>query len=457
MFIRKTALNKTGLLDETFFMYGEDIDLSYRIIKEGFKNYYLSDTTIIHYKGESTKKGSLNYVKVFYNAMIIFAKKHFNNNQSGLYTFIINVAIILRGMLTLVANLFASSYLFIVDGLLSFLGIYVIKSYWDDMVKYADDYYPKEFLFIVVPVYILIWLFASFLSGAYDKPFRFSNILRGVSFGTIAIAVLYAFLPDQWRFSRAIIVLGAAWTSIEMLLTRTLYHLIKYQSFSSETDEERRTLIAGSSDALRAEGILRQLGHRQEIVLKEDLQNLNKAVAINRVNQIVFCAHDLFYKEIISQIIKSGNKIDYKILNAESSALIGSNSKNTAGDLYVAERSYRLLNRQMKRSKRVLDIFLCLLFVIISPLLIFKGKFFFKFMRNWLKVLTGKFSWVGISPAVQARLPGAAEGVLHPADQFSDITLSEEEIAEAEIVYAKYYTVSDDLKIIFNNISLLGR
>lgn len=65
MLMRKTALDEVGLLDETFFMYGEDIDLSYRLTQGGWKNYYFADTSIIHYKGESTKKQSTNYVRVF--------------------------------------------------------------------------------------------------------------------------------------------------------------------------------------------------------------------------------------------------------------------------------------------------------------------------------------------------------------------------------------------------------
>lgn len=76
LLLRRCVLEKTGLLDEAYFMYGEDIDLSYRIKKAGYKNYYFADTSIIHFKGESTKKGSLNYVRVFYNAMLIFAGKH---------------------------------------------------------------------------------------------------------------------------------------------------------------------------------------------------------------------------------------------------------------------------------------------------------------------------------------------------------------------------------------------
>ncbi|MDE6105963.1 MAG: glycosyltransferase family 2 protein, partial [Bacteroidales bacterium] len=83
MLMPKRVLDEVGYLDETFFMYGEDIDLSYRITQGGYKNYYLADTRIIHYKGESTKKGSLNYVRVFYKAMEIFVAKHFKGTLGG--------------------------------------------------------------------------------------------------------------------------------------------------------------------------------------------------------------------------------------------------------------------------------------------------------------------------------------------------------------------------------------
>jgi len=85
MLLRKSVLDKIGLLDETFFMYGEDIDLSYRITKAGYKNYYFPETKIIHYKGESTKKSSVNYVVVFYKAMSIFAQKHFSQSNAAFF------------------------------------------------------------------------------------------------------------------------------------------------------------------------------------------------------------------------------------------------------------------------------------------------------------------------------------------------------------------------------------
>ena len=88
MFIRKEALDKAGLLDEQFFMYGEDIDLSRRIQENGYQIHYLPETHIIHFKGESTKKGSLNYVITFYRAMILFCPEVFSRaRQEGFYRF----------------------------------------------------------------------------------------------------------------------------------------------------------------------------------------------------------------------------------------------------------------------------------------------------------------------------------------------------------------------------------
>lgn len=94
MLIRKKVLDEIGLLDEAFFMYGEDIDLSYRITKAGYKNYYLPQC-IIHYKGESTDKNNPQYEKAFYDAMHIFYRKHYPQ-QSTVLSAIISAGINLK-------------------------------------------------------------------------------------------------------------------------------------------------------------------------------------------------------------------------------------------------------------------------------------------------------------------------------------------------------------------------
>ena len=87
MMLRREALDKVGLLDEDFFMYGEDIDLSYRVLKGGYKNYFLP-VRMLHYKGESTVKNSYRYAYTFYQAMRLFFRKHY-----GHYSFVISLPI----------------------------------------------------------------------------------------------------------------------------------------------------------------------------------------------------------------------------------------------------------------------------------------------------------------------------------------------------------------------------
>ncbi len=99
-FLRKAALDQVGLLDEDFFMYGEDIDLSYRILKGGYHNYYIP-AQILHYKGESTQKSSFRYVHVFYEAMLIFFRKHYGN-VNALISLPIKSAIFVKALVALV-------------------------------------------------------------------------------------------------------------------------------------------------------------------------------------------------------------------------------------------------------------------------------------------------------------------------------------------------------------------
>ena len=98
--LRHAAIDKVGMLDEDFFMYGEDIDLSYRLLKGGYENWYIP-APILHYKGESTHKSSFRYVHVFYEAMLIFLSKHYGN-VSIFVSLPIKIAIYAKALLTLV-------------------------------------------------------------------------------------------------------------------------------------------------------------------------------------------------------------------------------------------------------------------------------------------------------------------------------------------------------------------
>lgn len=89
MFLGREALFKAGLPDEDFFMYGEDMDLSYRLLKAGYKNFYFAETQIIHFKGKSTPVNSYSDLHHFYRAMRIYAGKRNKEKFSLIYLIII--------------------------------------------------------------------------------------------------------------------------------------------------------------------------------------------------------------------------------------------------------------------------------------------------------------------------------------------------------------------------------
>jgi len=128
MFLRGEAVPGTGLFDESFFMYGEDIDYSYRLLKQGFKNYYYPEVMVIHYKGESTKKESPDVLVNFYKAMIIFVRKHFNNGNLKTLILPIQAAIFFRAGLSLIKQFFKRLFLSVSGSLFAGEGKTIIVS-----------------------------------------------------------------------------------------------------------------------------------------------------------------------------------------------------------------------------------------------------------------------------------------------------------------------------------------
>lgn len=105
MFIRAEAVRKTGLLDEDFFMFGEDIDYSFRLLKAGYNNYYYPEAEIVHFKGESTKQENIRAVKYFYRAMSVYVRKHYSEGSMKLLAPFLHAAIFFTGSLALLKNL----------------------------------------------------------------------------------------------------------------------------------------------------------------------------------------------------------------------------------------------------------------------------------------------------------------------------------------------------------------
>lgn len=474
MFLRKETLEKTGYLDEDYFMYGEDIDLSYKITKAGYKNYYYPETTIIHYKGESTKKGSLNYVFIFYNAMIIFARKHFSYKNARAFSLLINIAIYFRALIAIVSRFIKKSFLPVLDIATIFFSYYFIKPIWENYKFQGDGQYPNEFLFIVVPAYILIWVLSIWFNGGYSKQIKILQLVKANIIGTLIILIFYALIPESLRFSRALILIGAVITLLITSLNRVIIHFIGFFPQKFKRNKKLRIIIIGLIDEIeRVENIITEAEIKPHIIgkvapsnqLQRDyhfgsLNQLEEIIQIHKIDEIVFCAKDIPSNQIISTMLKlSILNIDFKIAQPDTLSIIGSNSIETAGELYTIE-----LNSISKpaniRNKRFFDIITSTFILIFSPLILLFFKISSKLINNSVRVLLGCKTWVGYykkSDVNINNLPKIKDGILTPLDLGSKKELTDSFIYNSNLVYAKNYTFWNDLNILLKGFKQIGR
>lgn len=479
MLLRRATLDKCGLLDEDFFMYGEDIDLSYRIQKAGYRNYYFPGTQIIHYKGESTKKSSVNYVFVFYNAMIIFAKKHFSPQNASLFSFFIRTAIYLRAGAAVLSRAFRELLLPALDFIFLFAGMYFLQSYWG---KNMNVHYPDIFLQAAVPIYLTCWIICIYLSGGYDVPIRISKVVRGVFTGTLIILVGYALLPEAYRFSRALILLGAAWASAATVVIRLSMNFLWRKRYELANDRPKRLIIVGSEDeGARVLSLLKLTGTNHNFIgfvrpsgsadpgsrntgelntyRLGDVDRLGNMVEVFSIDEVIFCARDIPSNRIISLMAgMAGREIEFKIAPPDSLFIIGSNSIDDPGELYVVDIN-SIGKSENKRNKRFVDLLLSILFLLTSPLLMWWQRNSLSFPGNMLSVLLGRYSLVGYDPNAPGieELPKIRPGILHPGDQMREQPGDPSTMQRLNTLYAKDYQTNTDLRIIWKGLRKLGR
>jgi O-antigen biosynthesis protein len=473
MLLRREALDKTGLLDEDFFMYGEDIDLSFRISRAGYRNYYYPGTRIIHYKGESTKKSSINYVLVFYNAMIIFARKHFSRKNARLFSLLINLAVYFRASIAIAGRFARRVFWPVLDAVLIYAGFSFIKDYWEHQVFMVETtYYPPLFMAAVVPAYILIWLISVYFSGGYDKPVKSFWIVRGIGLGTVAILVVYALLPLELRFSRALILLGSVWALAAMLLSRLFISLARGKGWNLGEKGQKRVLIAGDGkEATRIIQVLRQAGNTSFVGLASlkkhkppggeflgTIAQINEIIEIYDIDEVIFCAGEMSSQSIIDHMSSLNMQgVDFKIAPPESMFIIGSNSIDTFEDLFAVNIN-AISKSANKRNKRLFDFLMASLMLVSLPvhLLLIPNRS--GLVLNILSVIGGRKSWVGYYPGPAARtLPRIKPGVLYPGDGLKNKHLHPDTMHNLNGLYAKDYKMENDFRLVVKAYGKLGR
>ncbi len=498
MLLRKSALDEVGLLDEEYFMYGEDIDLSWRLRLGGWLNVYFPGTRIIHYKGESTKRTSVNYVRVFYRAMVIFARKHFAPRYATTFSLLINLAIGVRAGLAVARRVAETVLPIALDAALIFGGMVFLKQYWEANHKYVPGPYPPQYLEVAVPAYIAAWLLSAYFSGGYDEPPRAGQLARGVAVGTVLISAISNFL-DAWRFSKALIVLGGVWAVAALLLRRLATGYLRHGELRLGERRTRRLAVVGSPTevarvqqllsharvhadvlgSIEPETDLRLTGreleanhineshtappHPEPEISLGRLSQLDDIISLYQLDEVIFCGRDLPSSRIIEAMVQSHQRpVEYKILPEASAYIIGSSSKNSPGDYYTLTVELRLYKPSQQRAQRLLNVLSAVALLALSPVLVWVMRDRLGFVRNCFSVLLGQLSWVGLRYEVAAAPAARRRAVLSPADRLpateaASLPFDDATRRRLEVLYAKDYSPSLDLGILLRGFRLLGR
>lgn len=464
----KELLDKIGGFDETFFMYGEDVDLSYRLQQTGVKNYYFSESTIIHFKGESTKRGSLNYVKMFYEAMSIFVSKHFKGSSVALFSTSIKMAIWLRALLTLIKSFFTRLGLAIIDTIVIFLSIWAVKKVWVVFIRQGNDFI-QDIVFKITPVYVIVFLLAAALAGMYDNLYKPVKALAATFIAVIAGLAVYSLLPETLRFSRGVILFGGIFSAVMMIFYR---FVLKQLNFIKETDEDKKmqqTIVVGSINEYNQAMSLLQTAYLQERVLGRvaienennnaigELNQLQKIADTFTIREIIFCAGTLSYKKIIEQIQLLTHNISFKFFETNSNCIIGSDSKTATGEIVSFDTNYNINTSYQKRMKLFVDIAFALIILFTFPVHIVFMKDGFNAIKNAVLVLIGKKTWIGYNVPNQ-HLPQLKNSIIahNTFNTKNNYTLNETVLSKMDILYAKEYNWLQDVRIITSNYRNLG-
>ncbi len=486
MWLRPAALAAVGGgLDEDYFMYGEDIDLSYLIAEAGYRVVFDPTTEIIHYKGESTRKQSWQYVKAFYRAMAIFSRKHLQRPGWSPQP-LLELAIYGRAFVAVLLNLIARAMPVLLDlGLLWFV-LHAVKRWWASYYFGTADYYvATRFDTVNAPVYLLAWVVGLALSGAYDRPLKIWAVLRGVGLGTVLSLLAYALLPAAFHTSRAIIVLTALFGGAALGLLRIAWSGVRPRDVSltrSHLGRERRLVVIGTAaEGARALMLLGRAGVPRQYLGRIASSDPNLADSDNDVDVLgqvadthaIVGAYDIdevvvgletlptsFVMALMQQL---GRRIDYRTLAPGAEAIVGSPSRNTPGILYAIDGGFAIAESAERRAKRTLDIAVAVVILLLAPLaVLFISPL--GVLRNAWGVLCGGLTWVGYGGRGSSTrpLPKLRPGVL-PHGYFPGVDAIEASgqatpaFAKTDHDYARYWRLGEDWRLVRMQWRHLGR
>ncbi len=481
MMIRRAVYEKIGGLDESFFMYGEDLDWCYRVNQNGWKVFYVPTTSIIHYKGESTRRSDIDELKVFYNAMRLFVKKH--HTGSSAFEWFIYSGIYLRKIIAGFARIIKPFLVVLLDVMIVnatiLIGEYIRKSHILTFPSYA---YP--WTFIIPP---LIVASALFVSGVYtERKLSVSRSFSAVFISYIIISSLTAFVKE-FAFSRMIILIAGGLSIILVPGWRLLLRFLGFgEKITRTTLFGRRTLIVGVNES--GQEILKKLRARVgggysvvgfidvnrlrigekvlDVEIIGSIETIRKIIEAYRISEVIFASNALSYTTILNIIASNARRsVNYRLVPSNLEVIIGKSSIDQLDEIPFIDIEYNITKSTNRVVKRLFDLVAGLILLIsVSPFVYFSRIFTSKSPGKAAKVflqmpwvVSGSMSLVGYFDEKHNHQQGKSfyrgkpgiTGLVHIYDRKD---LSTEEKEQYDLYYAKNQSFLLDLEILVKSL-----
>ncbi len=513
MMVRKQAVEQVGLLDERFFLYGEDLDWCYRMQQKGWKIVYLPETQIIHYKGQSTHEASFDTRRIFYEAMRLFVKKHFRKERSFLPQWFILFGIWIRASLSFISRQFSKLIVPFLD--IAFLQLSLALAIW---IRFGDlqlwGYYR-----IVNVVYTAVWIICLYAMGFYkNRICSATKALEGIIIGFLLNST-WTFFFKQYAFSRQVVLVAGLLNGLFLSSWRAIIYTILHGHHIPFLEHlgihfiKKRILIVATQQSVGH--MLKQFDGRTGLIYKVvgilsfdekdalqsengsvpvlgTLQDLERVSSAHRIQEVIFSQEIVHYENLL-HILSRGKSLHlhFKMIPQDVDVMTGRTSIEYLEDIPLVDLDFKIFSVPNQLFKRFMDLAVTIfLLPFLLPLFIYLWVHpSFQFRRvlisdgighsiqvrqlfknrqkvnHWLRtiplyseVLKGRMSLVGseILPYSDSTFErGIKPGLTGLVQINFTKKLLEDEIKQYHLYYLKNYTPFLDLKILFKSLFIV--
>lgn len=406
MFCRRDVIQELNGFDERFFMYGEDLDLCYRVQEKGYIVSYVPGTTIVHYKGESSKSAPFDSLIAFYKAMDQFVRKHFGPGSWLLTVFTLRLGIALHLLFKFIAKMIYQLRAPLLDTFLIVLAHALAL-----VIRFRD---PSWFFTYqpIIPLYLLVYLCSILALGTLrNKKFDYTRTFGGVILGGLINGSITFFIPPI-AHSRLVFIIAFLLTLLFLPGWRLVYHIFLRRR-ADDTSNLRRALIVGAEEKGQRiaktltqhpeTGYLfvgfadRDFSNPQTICRIEDIREI---IPMKHIDDIIFAPGEIKSTDMMRIMNHVQNlPVNIKIVPENLDTIYGKTHLESIEDISMVDLQFNIYQPAAIVIKRTFDITVSVLLLLLFALPAGLCRLFRSERLRWygklVRILQGTWTFVG--------------------------------------------------------------